>query len=92
MLGRLHSIEHTEINITEGNNIEDNENGTEIESKGTKTEHNLTEHNVTGGLTKKEPTDNPGFSGYTTEEVTKRVLEKEAREFQRAGSHYDWEV
>ena len=85
-------IEHTEINITEGNNIEDNENGTELKLKGTKTEDNLTEHNLTRGLAHEEPTDNPGFSGYTTNEVTQRLLEKEARDSQKTGSNYDWEV
>ena len=79
---KANSIQNKEINITEGNNIEDNENETELKWKGTKTESNLSERNITGGLTQEEPTDNRGLS---VDEVSNKLLEKEA------GGHYGWE-
>jgi hypothetical protein len=68
---KANSIQNKEINITEGNNIEDNENGTELKCKGTKTENNLTERNLTRGLTQEEPTVNRGFS---VDEVSNKLL------------------
>jgi hypothetical protein len=85
---KANSIQNKEINITEGNNIEDNENETELKWKGTETEDNLTERNLTRGLTQEEPTDNPGLS---VDEVSNKLLEKEAGGFQRIGGHYGWE-
>jgi len=85
---KANSIQNKEINITEGNNIEDNENETELKWKGTKTESNLSERNITGGLTQEEPTDNPGLS---VDEVSNKLLEKEAGGFHKAGGHYGWE-
>ena len=64
---KANSIQNKEINITEGNNIEDNENGTELKWKGTKTEDNLTR-----GLTQEEPTVNRGLS---VDEVSKKLLD-----------------
>jgi len=79
---KANSIQNKEINITEGNNIEDNENETELKWKGTETEDNLTERNLTRGLTQEEPTVNRGLS---VDEVSNKLLEKEA------GGHYGWE-
>jgi len=79
---KANSIQNKGINITEGNNIEDNENETELKWKGTKTEDNLTERNLTRGLTQEEPTVNRGLS---VDEVSDKLLEKEA------GGHYGWE-
>ncbi|MDA9317494.1 hypothetical protein N9Q19_01685 [Puniceicoccaceae bacterium] len=79
---KANSIQNKGINITEGNNIEDNENGTELKWKRTKTEDNLTEHNLTRGLTQEEPTVNRGLS---VDEVSKKLLENEVE------GHYVWE-
>ena len=76
------------LQMVSGNNIEDNENETELKWKGTETEDNLTERNLTRGLTQEEPTVNRGLS---IDEVSNKLLEKEAGGFQRAGGHYGWE-
>ncbi len=72
----------------EKNIIEDNENEPKYREQDSKvnepnkTESNLSERNITGGLTQEEPTVNRGFS---VDEVSNKLLEKEA------GGHYGWE-
>jgi len=70
---KANSIQNKGINITEGNNIEDNENETELKWKGTETEDNLTERNLTRGLTQEEPTVNRGLS---VDEVSQKLLDE----------------
>jgi hypothetical protein len=78
----------------EKNIIEDNENEPKYREQNSKvnepnkTESNLSERNITGGLTQEEPTVNRGLS---VDEVSKKLLEKEAGGFQRIGGHYGWE-